>query len=199
MLGYHPPGSTHNPGSMHPLEAHTPWEADSGIWSMSSQYASYWNACLYVRTCDTKQVSLPSANEVCKGYVFTRVCLYTGGCLGLGPGGRLRGLVGRCLGPDPGGRLGVWPGEGVSRPRPRGMLGGLAGGCVQAQAWSRTPAQQTATAVGGMHPTGMHSCYKCIRVPKAVLCDIMKRKYISCESRCLKHFNCLKRMFVPND
>ena len=64
-------------------------------------------------------------------------------------------------------------GEGGSRPTPRGRLRGLAGeglqahiqGGVQAQAWGvsqhalrQTPPQQTATAVGGTHPTGMHSC-----------------------------------------
>ena len=46
------------------------------IRSMSGRYASYWNAFL-----------LPSANEVCEGYIFTRVCLSTGGCPGPGPGG----------------------------------------------------------------------------------------------------------------
>ena len=47
---------------------------------------------------------LPSANEVCEGYVFTRVCLSTG----VSPG------------PYPGGRLGVWLGGAISRPIPRG-------------------------------------------------------------------------------
>ena len=44
--------------------------------------------------------------------------------------------------PRPGGR-------GVSRPRPRGIL---------QHALRQTPPQQTATAVDGTHPTGMHSC-----------------------------------------
>ena len=39
----HPPGSRHLPRSGHPL----PREADSSIWSTSSQYASYWNAFLF--------------------------------------------------------------------------------------------------------------------------------------------------------
>ena len=39
---------------------HSPPAADSYC---SGRYASYWNAFL-----------LPSANEVCEGYVFTRVC-----------------------------------------------------------------------------------------------------------------------------
>ena len=48
---------------------------------------------------------------------------------------------------------------GVSRLRPRGRLGGLAGGgCIPACTKADTPPQQTATAAGGTHPTGMHSC-----------------------------------------
>ena len=48
-----PLGSRQPPRSRHPLEAdtpqsrHPPQEADSGIWSMSGQYASYWNAFLF--------------------------------------------------------------------------------------------------------------------------------------------------------
>ena len=76
--------------------------------------------------------------------------------------------------PDPIGRLGFWQvGEGVSRPRPKGEVGGGGLG-VQAQAregcpgprWcipayteaDTPPPEQTATAAGGTHPTGMHSC-----------------------------------------
>ena len=65
----------------------------------------------------------------------------------------------------------------MSRPRPRGKLGGLVGGrtClgpdpgggwgsgwgggVSQHALRQTPQQQTATAADGTHPTGMHSCY----------------------------------------
>ena len=57
--GADPPRSRHAPGSRHPLEQnppqsrhppgtqYTPREADSGIWSTSGQYASYWNAFLF--------------------------------------------------------------------------------------------------------------------------------------------------------
>ena len=60
--GTNPPGSRHPPRSRPPQEqTHTPppreqtpwsrhpppWEADSSIWSMSSRYASYWNAFLF--------------------------------------------------------------------------------------------------------------------------------------------------------
>ena len=77
-------------------------------------------------------IFLPPANEVCEGYVFTRVChsVHKGGLQantrggadgsGLGggspgphPGGRLRGLAGRVSRPTPGecqGQgLGVYP------------------------------------------------------------------------------------------
>ena len=48
---------------------------------------------------------LPPGNEVCEGYVFTRVChsVHSGGCLDLHPRGRLWGLVGGCPGPHLGG------------------------------------------------------------------------------------------------
>ena len=121
----------------------------------------------------------PPANEVCEGYVFTPVChsVQRGRCLGPGPGGRLGGLA-----------------RGVSRPRPRGEVGGSGWGSrltpggvqahtqggvgwvsrptpgdVQAQAQrgciptcteaDSPPPPQTATAAGGTHPTGMHSCH----------------------------------------
>ena len=70
-----------------------------------------------------------------------------------------------------GGSWGVWPGGSpgphlrVSRPTPRGgswgvWPGGSPGphpGGYPSMHWGRTP-QQTATAAGGTHPTGMHSC-----------------------------------------
>ena len=75
----------------------------------------------------------------------------------------------------------VHRGGGISRPTPRGRLGGLAGGAgLQAHTWGvsrprlgvcvfqhalrQTPQQQMATAAGSTHPTGMHSCYQKIRV-----------------------------------
>ena len=66
----------------------------------------------------------------------------------------------------------------MSSLRARGRLGGLAGG-VQAQVWGCIPActeadtpQQTTTAAGGTHPTGIHSCFtmKCGEV--ACYCTI---------------------------
>ena len=92
-------------------------------------------------------------------------------------GGGLGGLAGGSPGLHPGGRLGlqahtcgrlgeVWQGVSrptpgkVSKPRPRG--GGVqtqAQGDVSQHALRQTPPPPTATAVGGTHPTGMHSCY----------------------------------------
>ena len=89
-----------------------------------------------------------------QGNMFTPVyhSVHRGGCLVLGgclvPGGYLvQGGVwswGGCLVP------GVVPGPGGWVPGPGGVPG--SGGCLV-----ETP-PQTATAAGGTHPTGMHSC-----------------------------------------
>ena len=87
-----------------------------------------------------------------QGNMFTGVCLSTGGGLVLGGclvtrGSGPRGVAApqrACL------VLGGLPGPGGSGPR--GVPGPR--GC----AWWRPPIH-TATAVGGNHPTGMHSCY----------------------------------------
>ena len=47
-------------------------------------------------------------------------------------------------------------GQGVSRPRPRGVQAQVGG--VSQHALRQTTPQQMATAVDGMHPTGIHSC-----------------------------------------
>ena len=111
----------------------------------------------------------------CEGYVFTRVCLSTGGgegggipaclaglrggvipaCLagfqahtqGGGGGGELDMSGGESPGPHPGGRLRGLA-RGVSRPTP--------GGCIPA-CTEADPYHLMATAAGGMPPTGMHS------------------------------------------
>ena len=57
--------------------------------------------------------------------------------------------------PTPKGELegsGRW---GVSRPTPREVGVG-----VSQHALRQTPPQLMATAAGGMHPTGMHSCFR---------------------------------------
>ena len=73
---------------------------------------------------------LPPANEVCEGYVFTGVCLSTGG---LCPKGSLF--------------------RGVSVQRGGGLcLGGL---CPEGSLSGRPHIRLRAD---GTHPTGMHSC-----------------------------------------
>ena len=112
-----------------------------------------------------------------------------GECLGYGPGGVCsrgwvsrprpggRGLPRGCPGPGPG--VSAW---GVSRSRPGGSRPGPRGVQVQAQGgvypsmhWGRPP-QQTATAVDGAHPTGMHSCL-------SMILDRNKVNDISCFNR----------------
>ena len=89
-----------------------------------------------------------------QGDMFTGVCLSTGGCLvPWGWGAWSRGV------PAPGGLVprgacsrGVWSG-GVPGP---GEVPAWGGGLVWEGCLVETP--RTATAAGGTHPTGMHSC-----------------------------------------
>ena len=80
---------------------------------------------------DGDNAFLPSANEVCEGYVFTRVChsVHGGGCLQAHTQGEVEGSgqVGS-PGPYPGGEgWGVWL-VGSPDPYLGGRLRGLAGG-----------------------------------------------------------------------
>ena len=59
------------------------------------------------------------------------------------------------LGPHPGGR-----GGSRSRPSAEGVPGPGPWGVSQHALRQTLPPQQTATAVGSMHPTGMHSCLR---------------------------------------
>ena len=86
----------------------------------------------------------------------------------------------RFPGPHPGGKLRGLARRGVSRPTPKGEvegfgLGGLQahtqgvsrptpsmGGCIPACTEADPP---MATAAGGTHPTGMHSCFVIICLP----------------------------------
>ena len=102
-------------------------------------------ACIY----------LPPANEVCEGYVFTRVCHSVHSGEGEVEGsswgevsrptlrGRLKGLAWGVSRPTPGGRLRGLVGGGVSRPTPRGVSrGGLQAhtwGCVSQHALRQIP------------------------------------------------------------
>ena len=75
------------------------------------------------------------------------------------PRGEVGGMPWECLGPHPGGMGGLargYPGPhlgGGSRPRP---MGGGVPACTQPD--TPPPPQHAATAPGGTHPTGMHSC-----------------------------------------
>ena len=90
-----------------------------------------------------------------------------GGSPGPHPGGRLRGLAGGVSRPTtrgvsrptPRGELGSLA-RGVSRPTPRGVSRPTTRGVVSQHALRQTPSQLMATAAGGTHPTGMHSCLK---------------------------------------
>ena len=100
---------------------------------------------------------LPPANEVCEGYVFTPVsqsfCSQRGGSPGPYPGGAVGGQA--------------WGSQahtrGVPRPTPWGGPGSHLEGVCPSMHWGRhpptSPPQQTATAAGRTHPTGMHSFF----------------------------------------
>ena len=90
--------------------------------------------------------SLPPANEVWGKVIYLQVCVYPqGGCLV--PGGAFSGGA-WSGGSGPGGGV---PGPGEGECLLWGGAWGVPGGCLV-----ETP--QTATAAGGTHPTGMHSC-----------------------------------------
>ena len=97
------------------------------------------------------------------GWYPSMHCRSPGPC----PGGKLRGLAWGGPGPHPGGSPGPHPEgspgphlgdlqahtwDGASRLTPRGWVG------IPAFTEADTP-QQMATAPGGTHPTGMHSCF----------------------------------------
>ena len=113
---------------------------------------------------------LPPATKLGQGYIFTGVCHSVNGGVP-GPGGYLvPGGVCSWRGLLPGG---AWSQGGLlwGVPGPGGLL---PGGLLQGGAWSwgvpgpwgvsapggclvETP--RMATAAGGTHPTGMHSCF----------------------------------------
>ena len=84
------------------------------------------------------QVSLPPANEVCEGYVFTGVCLSTRGGVLVSVQGALCPGAGHC------------PGGSLSR------VGGLCQGDKETP-WTETPPYGNKRTV----PTGIHSCSLC--------------------------------------
>ena len=98
--------------------------------------------------CATQVINFYRPQRSCEGYIFTGVCLSTGGV------------------PDPGvpplGGAWSWGGSAPERglllgvPGPRGVCS--QGRLVSQHALRQTPSRETATAADGTHPTGMHSC-----------------------------------------
>ena len=82
--------------------------------------------------------------QSCEGYVFTHVCLSTGG-------------VSAPRGQSAPGRV---CSRGVSTLGGGLLTGGVSalGGLVSQHALRQTHPRKTATAADGTHPTGMHSC-----------------------------------------
>ena len=141
-----------------------------------------------------KGESLPPPNEVCEGYVFTCVCLSTGGMHGRGCAWQGACMVGECAwwgsvcgrracmagGVHGGGH--VWQrggmhgrgafvavgwvaGEGMCDRGcawwGRCMAGGMHGGghVWQGGMYAMADTMGYGQWAGGMHPTGMHSCF----------------------------------------
>ena len=98
--------------------------------------------------CATQVINFYRPQRSCEGYIFTGVCLSTGGV------------------PDPGvpplGGAWSWGGLLLRGVCSWGCLvpGGSAPGgrLVSQHALRQTPSRETATAADGTHPTGMHSC-----------------------------------------
>ena len=106
---------------------------------------------------------LPPATKLGQGYIFTGVCDSVHGG-GSAPGGRLvlvGGLVPGSGGSAPGGCL--VPGGGL-------VPGPGEGGLLPGGAWWRPPG--TATAAGGTHPTGMHSCFANLRFTSVIVISL---------------------------
>ena len=108
-------------------------------------------------------VSRPTPMGSLRGLAWEVSGQHQGGAWGVWPGGS--------PGPHPGGSWGVWPEGGCPGPHPGGVSRLTPRG-LQAHTWGvfehalrqmpppTTHPQLTATAAGGMHPTGMHFCLK---------------------------------------
>ena len=90
----------------------------------------------------------------CEGYVFTGMCLSTGGCLP-------QCMLGNPPGADT--PLGSRHPPGADTPQGADTPGSRPPGADtplgEDPPGSRQPPLQTATTADGTHPTGMHSCY----------------------------------------
>ena len=93
---------------------------------------------------------LPPATKLGQGYVFTRVC----DSVHRGVSQHALQQVSR------GCAIPACIAGGIPACLAAGLQGGAwGGGSAPGGAWWRHPPPGTATAVGGTHPTGMHSCY----------------------------------------
>ena len=114
-------------------------------------------------------------------FLHISVCPRGGGGLQAHTQGEVEGSGGRVSRPTPRGEVeeSGWLG-GVSRPTPRGEVEGpgwgevsrsTSRGGVSQHALRQTPPppKQTATAPGGTHPTGMHSCSINILLPNDLI------------------------------
>ena len=93
------------------------------------------------------------------------------------PGGRLGDLQAHIGGGEVGGLAGGSPGLHLGGGAPGPHLGGFQaqapGECIPA-CTEADPPKQMATAVGGMHPTGMHSCNCKFILKKEPFCLLRK-------------------------
>ena len=155
--------------------------------------------------CKTNFLLLPPANEVCEGYVFTRVCqsFCSGGDVMVSQhalqmisqhalqvvsvhalqvsGVRVYpSMPCRFPGPHPRGKLRGLAGRGVPRPTlGEGSPGPhLVGVCIPA--CTEADPHLTTTAVGGTHPTGMHSCFSHVfnLIYHSYCCTYSDKQYI---------------------
>ena len=113
------------------------------LWRVSSILGKRSNRIVWT-------LSLPPANEVYEGYVFTGVCLSTrGGMRGCSRQG-MHGCWGACM-VTPRGH--AWLLLGVCVVAAGGMHGCSKGACMGYDEIRRYD-----QGAGGVHPTGMHSC-----------------------------------------
>ena len=108
---------------------------------------------------------LPPTNVVCEGYVFTGVCLSTGGVYSQGRVCSQRGSAPRGMSVPRGvcSQGGLFPERGVSRPTPKGEVEeDLVQAHTQGGSWRGSGlGPPMATAAGSTHPTGMPYCCEC--------------------------------------
>ena len=165
------------------LVIHSPFQGHRTYWSMKVD----GTCCVLFVARQPLRLhadSLPPANKVCEGYVFTGVCLSTWGGLSAGSWGECmvapRGVHGCCQGGCmvaggghacllvggmhvcSGGAGHVWLLQGACMVAPGGMRGCSGGVCVVAAGGACIGYDEIRRYdpwAGGTHPTGMHSCF----------------------------------------